>query len=235
MKKTLHKAGTRVVNDLGWLRIHASFRDNNPTDDTRQFGTLCIVDDAMMIPGGRGFTLHPHDNMEIVSWVLSGIDEHNDSKHGINLIAPGGVQLMSAGTGIEHAENNPSEVEPVHMFQIWVKPKVLNIVPRYQTLSLRDFDRVNKLVTFITPDGSNGSLEINQDAYFSITTLDNGESIPYAVRKKGNGLYIMVLFGKATVGGEELTHRDAIGITSTEAIEIKAIQKTEVLIIEMPV
>lgn len=117
MKKTLHKADSRIVNDLGWLRIHASFRDDAALENRKKFGALLIVDDALMIPGGRGFQLHPHQNMEIVSWVLSGTDEHNDSKHGINLIKGGHVQLMSAGMELNTRKTMPRKRNPCTCFR----------------------------------------------------------------------------------------------------------------------
>ena len=234
MKTILHKAETRIVTDLGWLRIHASFRDNSSVEDRQQFGSLLIVDDALMIPGGRGFKLHPHENMEIISWVISGVDEHNDSKHGINLIPAGSVQLMSAGTGIEHAENNSSDTEPVHMFQIWIVPKVIGVSPRYQIKSLHGLDRTNKLLTFISPDGSDGSLIINQDAYLSLSILEKGKSLAYKTHAAGNGVYILVLFGKINIAGTVVANRDAVGIETKDPFEIKSMEKSEILFIEVP-
>jgi quercetin 2,3-dioxygenase len=234
MKKTHHAADTRIVNDLGWLRISASFRENAPTHDRRNFGSLVVVDDALMIPGGRGFKLHPHENMEIISWVLSGTDEHVDSKHGVNLLRSENVQLMSAGTGIQHAENNWSEKEAVHMFQIWVTPKKRNVEPRYQTKSLQGLDRENKLLTFISPDGADGALAINQDAYFSITTLEKGKELSYKMHHAGNGVYIMVLFGEIKAANTKLRHRDALGVETTEPVLIKSLERSEVLFIEIP-
>ncbi len=235
MKTILHKAETRIVNDLGWLRIHASFREDSSIEDRRQFGFLLIVDDALMIPGGRGFKLHPHQNMEIISWVISGVDEHHDSEHGIRLISGGNVQLMSAGTGIEHAENNCSETEPVHMFQIWIAPKAIDVSPRYQTKSLHGMDRTNKLLTFISPDGSNDSLIINQDAYLSLTTMEKGKGLTYKMHNVKNGVYILVLFGKIDAAGTVLCNRDALGIETKGAIEIASMEKSEVLFIEVPI
>ena len=235
MKKLLHKADTRIINDFGWLRISASFRQESPTADRKNFGRLVILDDALMIPAGRGFTLHPHDNMEIISWILSGTDEHHDNTHGINLIGPGEVQLMSAGTGIEHAENNYSETEAVHMFQIWVEPKTLNVKPRYQVKSLANLDRLNKLVTFISPDGADDSLIINQNSYFSIAGLTTEKCIAYRLNQPGNGVYVFVLYGSVQAEGITLSHRDALAVTEADTLLIQANQKSEILFIEVPI
>jgi redox-sensitive bicupin YhaK (pirin superfamily) len=234
MEYIVHKADTRIVNDFGWLRISASFREDAATPDRQRFGTLLIVDDALMIPGGRGFALHPHDNMEIISWVLSGTDEHNGGTDGINLIRSNEVQLLSAGTGIEHAENNLSEQEAVHMFQIWIKPKNHNVAPRYQTKSLTGLDRTNKLLTFISPDGKDSSLVINQDAYVSITALDPGKRLTYEPKLKTNGLYVLVLFGTIELLDLTLSNRDAIAIKVDGPAEVMCKTRSEILFIEVP-
>jgi len=234
MKKMLHKASERIQNDFGWLRIQASFREDGITEDKRRFGKLVIVDDALMIPGGRGFKLHPHENMEIISWVLSGTDEHNDSKNGITLLHGGDVQLMSAGTGIEHAENNHSLTEALHMFQLWIEPSRKGIVPAYQTKSLRNALKPNELLTFVSPTGENDSLVINQQAYLSIVALDAGERLGYTLREKGNGVYIFIVLGHVVVDSTTLFHRDAIGVHSCDHIDVDAKVFSQVLFIEVP-
>jgi redox-sensitive bicupin YhaK (pirin superfamily) len=234
MKKILHKASERIVNDFGWLRIQASFRNDAAREDQKRFGKLVILDDALMIPGGRGFQMHPHDNMEIISWVMSGTDEHNDNKNGIRLLQCGDVQLMSAGTGIEHAENNHSIREAVHMLQIWIEPQQLDIAPKYQVTSLNDIGTLNVLSTFISPDGSNNSLKINQQAYLSIVTLEPARALTYKARQPGNGVYIFMLLGNVTVENTTLGDRDALGIWEFEMVEVKATNLSNILFIEVP-
>jgi redox-sensitive bicupin YhaK (pirin superfamily) len=234
MKKIIHKAKDRINHDLGWLKIQASFRKDAPTSDRNRFGALVILDDAVMIPGGRGFKLHPHDNMEIISWILSGTDEHNDGVNGIALLRDGDVQLMSAGTGIEHAENNHSATEPVHMFQIWIEPKKKNIEPNYQVKSIKNADHLNKLFTFISPDGANNSLTINQQAYLSVVSLEQGNGINYLPYLQTNGVYVFVLSGHVTIGNAALQDRDALAVYPTDLISIEAVRLSEVLLIEIP-
>ncbi len=235
MKKVIHKAEDRINHDLGWLKIQASFRQDVPTTDRNRFGALVILDDAIMIPGGRGFKLHPHDNMEIISWILSGTDEHNDGVNGITLLRDGDVQLMSAGTGIEHAENNNSDTAPVHMFQIWIEPEERNIVPNYQVKSIKNADHLNKLFTFISPDGANHSLIINQQAYLSIVTLEHGKGINYQPNIRTNGVYVFVLSGHVAIENTVLQDRDALAVYPEELISIEAVQLSEILFIEIPV
>jgi quercetin 2,3-dioxygenase len=234
MDKIIHKASDRIQNDFGWLRIQASFREDGKTEDKKRFGKLVILDDALMIPGGRGFELHPHQDMEIISWVLSGTDEHNDSKNGITLLRSGDVQLMSAGTGIEHAENNHSLTEAVHMFQIWIEPGRKKIPATYQTKSLRNLTKVNELLTFISPTGENDSMIINQQAYLSIVVLEAGKSLCYTLKGHANGVYVFVVLGHAIVDATELFHRDAIGLRNVDKVEIEARQFSQILFIEVP-
>jgi quercetin 2,3-dioxygenase len=233
MKQILHRASGRIVNDFGWLRIHASFRDDAASAHQKRFGSLVILDDATMIPGGRGFRLHPHDNMEIISWVLSGTDEHNDSKNGITLLHGGQVQLMSAGTGIQHAENNHSQTEAVHMFQIWIEPGAMGVDPNYQVMTLKD-GVVDQLHTFVSPDGAGDSLRINQQAYLSTLTLSKESSFNYNRHLLTNGVYVFVLVGHVTLNESQLMHRDAMGIPPGFPIALTAVEGSRILFIEVP-
>lgn len=233
MEQILHRASDRIVNDFGWLRIHASFREDASTSHQQRFGALVILDDATMIPGGRGFTLHPHSDMEIISWILSGVDEHNDSKNGITLLKGGQVQLMSAGSGIQHAENNGSETEGVHMFQIWIEPSIKNVKPDYQVKTLKD-NRINELNTFISPDGRNDSLKINQKAYLSTLVLSKESNFEYKRYAPENGVYVFVLTGHVDVNTTRLAHRDAFGIPSGTLLHLNAHETSRILFIEVP-
>jgi quercetin 2,3-dioxygenase len=234
MKYILHKAADRIINDLGWLRIHASFREDANHNDKRRFGKLVILDDATMIPGGRGFKLHPHENMEIISWILSGTDEHNDGENGITLLRDGDVQLMSAGTGIEHAENNYSATVGIHMFQIWIEPAKLDVKPRYQIKSLRSDFKSDELYTFISPTGDQDSLTINQNAYLSLLKLSSEKSTEYKPRVPSNGIFIFIVLGGVSVNDIHLTHRDALGVYPGNPIVLRAIQPSTVLFVEVP-
>jgi quercetin 2,3-dioxygenase len=225
MKCILHKAADRIINDLGWLRIHASFREEADHNDKRRFGKLVILDDATMIPGGRGFKLHPHENMEIISWILSGTDEHNDSENGITLLRDGDVQLMSAGTGIEHAENNYSATVGIHMFQIWIEPAKLDVKPLYQIKSLRSDLKSDELYTFISPTGDEDSLTINQNAYLSLLKLSGDKSTEYKPKAPANGIYIFIVLGSVSVNDIHLTHRDALGVYPGNPVVLTASQQ----------
>jgi quercetin 2,3-dioxygenase len=212
MKKVIHRAETRGLADHGWLKSYHTFSFANYHNANRmRFGLLRVLNDDR-VAAGEGFGQHPHDNMEIISIPLQGSLEHKDSMGNQTVIRPNEVQIMSAGTGVRHSEYNHSKTEEVKFLQIWVFPKERNIKPRYEQKLYPHEERKNKLLTVVSPDHNVGSLWINQDAYFSLTDLDEGKSLNYKINKKGNGVYIFVLEGTIEAGGETLNKRDGMGI-----------------------
>jgi quercetin 2,3-dioxygenase len=234
MKTVIHKANTRGHADHGWLNARHSFSFANYYDPTRvHFGLLRVLNDDTVAPG-MGFGTHPHDNMEIVTIPLSGALEHKDSMGNTEVIKAGEVQIMSAGSGITHSEYNHSKTEEVKLLQIWVFPKTRNIKPRYDQRAYNEEQKKNKFLTIVSPDKTEDTMWINQDAYFSLGSLDAGVAIEYAIRTKGNGAYVFVIEGSVEAGGETLGRRDAMGVSETDKISFKALEKSEVLIIEIP-
>jgi hypothetical protein len=186
-----------------------------------------------VVSGGGGFGTHPHDNMEIVSIPLKGNLGHKDSTGTHAVIKQNDVQIMSAGTGIQHSEKNEHLGEEVRFLQIWILPKERNIKPRYDQKTFNPADRSNKLKTVVAPD-DNDAVWINQDAWFSLGNFENGHSETYEVRKDGNGVYAFVLEGTVTIEGQQLNKRDALGISDLSEIEITAAGDAEILLIEIP-
>ncbi|MBX9853095.1 MAG: pirin family protein [Cytophagaceae bacterium] len=234
MKKVIHKADSRGYADHGWLKTYHSFSFAGYYNPERvQYGLLRVLNDDT-VAGGMGFGKHPHDNMEIVTIPLKGVLEHEDSMGNKKTIQKNEVQIMSAGTGIRHSEYNHSETEEVQLLQVWVFPKEKNIKPRYDQKIFSETERKNKFMTVVSPDTSEGALWINQDAYFSIGDLDSGTALDYKIKKAGNGVYVFLIEGSAEVAGEKLSRRDAIGISETDAINVKATAASTVLLIEVP-
>lgn len=234
MKKIIHRAETRGFADHGWLKSYHTFSFagyNNP--ERMRFGTLRVLNDDS-VAAGMGFGEHPHDNMEIVSIPLKGSLEHNDSMGTSAVIRPNEVQIMSAGTGIKHSEYNHSKEEEVKFLQIWVFPKEKNIKPRYGQKTFLPEDKKNKFKTVVSPEKSEDSIWINQDAYFSLGNLDAGTTVNYKIQKEGNGLYIFVLDGNIEVDGEKLNRRDGMGISDFKDFDVKASSAAEVLLMEIP-
>lgn len=233
MKTVVHKSESRGNANHGWLKSRHTFSFAGYYNPERvHFGALRVLNDDQ-VTGGQGFGTHPHDNMEIVSIPLQGDLEHKDSTGRNEVIRQGDVQIMSAGSGISHSEFNHNSDEEVHFLQIWVFPKKRNIEPRYEQKTYLADDRMNQFQTVVSPEGGT-ALWINQDAYFSMANLDAGTRLKYELKKPGNGIYLFVLNGELDVIGEVLDTRDAIGITDTNEIEIKAKSYAEILVIEVP-
>jgi redox-sensitive bicupin YhaK (pirin superfamily) len=188
------------------------------------------------VDGGMGFGAHPHDNMEIISIPTSGDLEHKDNMGNMQVIRQGDVQVMSAGTGIQHAEKNKNADKPVKFFQIWVFPKEKNVKPRYDQKNFNDDDKHNKLLTVVSPIGSDdGGVQIHQDAWFSLGKLDKDFTTTYQLKNKENGVYAFVIEGDVTINGEKLNRRDGLGITETDSLTIKADNDAVLLLMEVPV
>ena len=233
MKSIYHSADRRGHVSLGWLDSHHSFSFGHYYDPEKtEFGALRVLNDDI-VNGGGGFGKHPHDNMEIVSIPLQGDLEHQDSTGTQAVIKQGDVQIMSAGSGIQHSEKNHSAGDAVNFLQIWIQPKVRNIKPRYDQKTFKVEDRNDKWQTVVAPD-IDSAVWINQDAWFSMSNLGVGKKIQYDLKKKGNGVYLFLIDGRINVENDVLVKRDAIGISETEKINITADSASEILIIEVP-
>jgi quercetin 2,3-dioxygenase len=230
-----YPASTRGTADYGWLKANYSFSFAQWYDPNRvHFGALRVLNDDF-IAAGMGFGTHPHDNMEIVTIPLSGALEHRDSTGGHGIIHTNDVQIMSAGTGIEHSEKNASSSEPVTLFQCWVFPKKENIQPRYDQQTFLPADRVNRWQTVVSPENEKeGGLWINQDARFVLSDMKEGFATSYTLRGQNTGVYVMVISGEVEVDGKVLARRDALGISDTQTVNFLAKKDTELLLIEIP-
>lgn len=233
METLIYKSDQRGITDIGWLfsRHSFSFGDYyNP--EMMGFGMLRVLNDDIVEPG-KGFGTHPHNNMEIISIVLSGSLAHKDSMGHGSAINKDEVQVMSAGTGILHSEFNNSDSEKVNFLQLWIIPKERNIKPRYDQKYFSPDDRLNKFQTIVSGN-NNGTLMINQDAYLSLSKLEDQKSISYKLNKTGNGIYIFMLSGDITFGNNNLKSRDAAAVAGIDELEIKSNGVSELLVIETP-
>jgi quercetin 2,3-dioxygenase len=234
MKTTLYPAKERGNVNLGWLDSFHSFSFGQYHDPKKvHFGALRVVNDDS-IAGGGGFGTHPHDNMEIVTIPLEGKLAHKDSTGNEGIISKGDVQIMSAGTGIRHSEYNASTTEKAKLLQIWVFPKLKNIKPVYGQKTFDLKDRNNKWQVVVSPDAADQALNINQDARFSLAQLDEGKSVSYETKFEGSGVYLFVIDGEVKINDQILQNRDAIGISETDHLEIKASKNANILAIEVP-
>lgn len=235
MKTVVHKAATRGHADHGWLNAYHSFSFAGYYDPERiHFGALRVLNDDT-VAGGMGFGMHPHDNMEIITIPTSGDLEHRDSMGHTQVVSKGDVQVMSAGTGVQHSEKNKNHDREVRLFQIWVFPKKRNVAPRYDQKNFSDADKHNKLLTVVSPLGTDdGGVQIHQDAWFSLGKLDRDFNTTYQLRKKENGVYVFIIEGDVTINGEKLSRRDGMGISETDLVDIEANSDAEILLMEIP-
>lgn len=234
MNTIFHPASERGHANHGWLDTHHSFSFASWYDPSKiHFGALRVLNDDI-VKGGTGFGTHPHDNMEIVSIPLQGALAHKDSTGNEKIINTEDVQIMSAGTGLQHSEYNASKTDPVNFLQIWVFPKISNIKPRYDQKSFDSGKRKNSWQIIVSPDEKDGGLWINQDAVFARTTLDKDVSLNYTTKFNGNGVYLFVIDGSIEVNGQMINKRDGLGISDITGLNIKAITNAEVLAIEIP-
>lgn len=232
--KTIHKAISRGYFNHGWLKTYHTFSFAGYYDKNRvHFGMLRVLNDDIVLPG-EGFGTHPHDNMEIVTIPIYGELAHKDSTGNERVIHENEVQIMSAGSGLTHSEYNASHDREVNLLQIWVFPKEHDIEPRYDQKIFNPELMTNNFLTLVTPEKSDDTLWINQDAYFSIGILDKGKSLEYKMKKSGNGLYVFVMKGNITAADEVLNNRDGMGIEDVDSINITANEESKVLLIDVP-
>jgi len=230
----LHKAETRGNANHGWLNAYHSFSFAswyNP--DRIQFGALRVLNDDT-IAAGMGFGTHPHDNMEIITIPLEGDLAHKDSMGNTEIIKNGDIQVMSAGTGVQHSEFNPNEDQQTKLLQIWLFPNKRNVAPRYQQITLNVADRHNKFSQILSPNAEDEGVWIHQDAWFNMGNFDAGTSTTYNLKKEGNGVYAFILKGNVTINDQELNTRDAMGISDFETLNITANTEAEILLMDIP-
>ena len=234
MTTTFFSAADRGMADYGWLKPNYYFsfcQYHHPSKV--HFGLLRVLNDDFIAGGGK-FQTHPHDNMEIITIPFTGALQHKDSTGGQGIIKAGDVQIMSAGSGVQHSEANASTTEPVTLFQIWIFPKERNITPRYDQKSFDINNSINQWQTIVSPLEAHNALWINQHAVLSQTKLTAGNSISYQNSFTGNGVFLVNINGQATVNDIVLQKRDAIGIAQADNFTITAINDTELLAIEIP-
>lgn len=230
----LHKADSRGDANHGWLHSKHTFSFANYYNPERMhFGVLRVLNDDT-VSGGKGFGAHPHDNMEIISIPLEGDLEHKDSMGNVTVIRNGDVQVMSAGTGIQHSEYNKNSDKQVKFLQIWVFPHKKNVTPRYDQVTLKRDERHNTFQQILSPNADDAGVWIHQNAWFHLAQFDANHSQVYKMKDKANGLYVFNLNGDITVNNQTLNKRDGYGIWNVDEVSIKANSAAEFLLMEVP-
>jgi quercetin 2,3-dioxygenase len=228
----IHDRNVRGNTKISWLNSYHTFSFGNFYDPNRMgFRSLRVINDDRVAPGA-GFGAHSHQNMEIITYVLSGELEHKDSLGNGEIIKPGDAQIMSAGTGITHSEYNPSESNPVHFLQIWILPNRKGIKPRYEQRSFAPEERRGQLRLIVAPDGREGAVTIYQDVELYVADLEPGNEISYSV-KPDRYAWVQVAQGNLTLNDESLQAGDGVQISGAEDLTLRADTGAEVLIFDL--
>ena len=236
MKIQIYPASERGKASFGWLEANFSFSFGsyyNP--DKVQFGMLRVLNDDK-IAAGAGFGKHPHENMEIITIPLEGSLKHQDSMGSDGLIKFGEVQVMNAGTGVEHSEMNGSKTENAKTLQIWIFPQILDVTPRYDQKAFDLEANKNSFVTLVEPYDKHTSdaLWVYQQTYFNLGIFEQDKIAYYQTKIVGNGLYIFLIEGSIEIDGQTINRRDALGITEAGEVTITCLKQSTILIIEVP-
>jgi redox-sensitive bicupin YhaK (pirin superfamily) len=231
------RASERYHADHGWLRTWHHFSFNDYFDPTNvSFGPLRVFNDDIVAPAS-GFPPHPHRDMEIVTYVLAGELEHEDNQGNRGRIRPGEVQVMSAGTGIVHAERNPSPDTPLHLLQIWIVPRRRGLEPRWEQQSFPAAARRGTLLPVVTPAGTAAAgpsrLQIDQDATIFVAALDPGQGLRHAAAA-GRRAYAFAIAGSLDVAGTRLAAGDQARLTAAGELSIRAETAAELILIDLP-
>ena len=233
-KNILYPAGSRGGSDSDWLTSRFSFSFANWHDPERMgFGALRVLNDDIIAPG-KGFGMHSHSNMEILTIVTKGILTHRDSLGTLGTLGIHDVQLMSAGNGIIHSEYNASDTETLELFQIWIEPRANGGIANYQQKSF-SLDNLNQVEVLASRDGKDGSLIINQDAQVGRIRLQRLREYLYTKNDPKNAVFIFVISGTVTIENNLLNARDAISCSGSADIFLDANEACDLLLIEVPV
>jgi len=232
MKTTLRKSADRGHANHGWLDSHHTFSFADYYDPAHMgFRSLRVINEDRVAAGG-GFPTHPHRDMEIFTYVVSGALEHKDSMGNGRQLQPGQIQLMSAGSGVAHSEFNPSRSEPAHFLQIWIKPRAHGLQPSYTEWHPSPESETSPKVLVISPDGRDNSATIHQDADVYRIRLKAGEGIGHHVAP-GHGLWLQLIHGEVSANGETLTAGDAISTDESGEFRIAATSDAEAILFDL--
>jgi redox-sensitive bicupin YhaK (pirin superfamily) len=216
----------------GWLDTHHTFSFAGYLDPQQMgFRDLRVINEDRVEPGA-GFGRHPHNDMEIVTYVLDGALEHEDSMGNGTVIRPGELQRMSAGTGITHSEWNHSKSAPVHFFQIWIVPGERGIEPGYEQKVFPEEERRGRLRLLATQDGADGSLTIHQDVRLYGALLEGGESVTHTLAPDRHA-WVQNVRGELRLNGEVLQAGDGAAVSDESALTIEAAAPTELLLFDL--
>ena len=223
----------RFHAEHGWLsaRWHFSF-DTYHDPANRNWGPLRVFNDDVVQPG-QGFPPHPHRDMEIVTVVLQGALEHQDNQGNKGVLRPGDVQVMSAGTGIQHSESNHSSTEPLHLLQLWLLPRTERLRPRWDQRKFPASDRRGKLLPVVSSGDVPGTLPIDQEAIIFLASISSGDTVVHR-SVRGRKAYLFVISGGLKLNGVALTAGDQARIADETELALAAVSESEIIFLDLP-
>jgi redox-sensitive bicupin YhaK (pirin superfamily) len=229
---TVRPASSRGHTDIGWLDSRHSFSFGDYHDPAHMgFRSLRVINDDKVEPA-RGFGMHGHRDMEIITYVLEGELAHKDSLGNGETLRPGEVQVMTAGTGIRHSEFNPSESQGVHLYQIWIQPRRAGLTPAYGQRAFDGAGRRGAWQVVASGLGASGALAINADAEVLLASVAPGQSIERALGK-GRHAWVQVMRGSAEVNGRPLSEGDGAAVSEEGAITVRGVDQAEVMLFDL--
>ena len=218
--------------DAGWLSTYWHFSFSDYYDPKNMNWSVLRVFNDDVIKGGGGFDMHPHRDMEIITYVLSGQLEHQDHLGNRGIVHPGEVQVMSAGRGIEHAEYNASPDTPVHLMQLWILPRHRGNEPRWEQRRFTPGQRSGRLLPIVSDGVLPDTLKIDQDAAIFVASLKPGQQVKH--RNRGSHAYLFVIEGKASLNGQPLNQGDQARVAGEPELAINAIENSELILLDLP-
>jgi redox-sensitive bicupin YhaK (pirin superfamily) len=234
MPNIIFPASERGKKDIGWLQSNFTFSFSSYYHPLKNgFGLLKVFNDDFVEPG-KGFGIHPHTNMEIISIMLAGNMNHKDSMGYSEVVEKDWVQIMSAGSGLRHEEYNVGN-DRVNFLQIWIEPKLQNITPRYQRRYFPEANRKNELQTVVSNEEGQQHCWINQNAKISLGYFDAGAQVTYSLNPLNKGVFIFCIDGSLQINDQPVPQRDAIGFWETGSINIQAKDESRFIVIEAPI
>ncbi len=229
--KVIRRSDERGHANHGWLDSYFTFSFAEYFDPQwLGFRSLRVINDDLILPS-RGFGTHPHRDMEIISYVLSGALQHRDSLGHGRVIRAGEFQYLAAGSGVEHSEFNPSTTEATRLLQIWIKPDTLGVKPRYAERQFTQAE-TGRLHLVASPTGRDGSMEIHQDADLLLGKLEARQSVKHPLAANRHA-WIHVAEGEATINGAKLSGGDAVALSGETHVEISATKPSQVLLFDL--
>ena len=233
MNSILRKAEDRGAADFGWLKSAHTFSFGRYFDSRHMgFGVLRVINEDRVAPG-KGFDAHPHKDMEILSFVVDGALEHQDSMGNGSVIRPGELQRMSAGTGVVHSEYNASKTDPVHFLQIWIQPRENDLAPGYEQKHFPTAERQGKFRLIASPSGRDGALSLAQDVELFSSILQGGDEMTYPLRR-GRAGWLQAVRGSLEVNGDLVTAGDGLAFERDGAISLSTDEDAEILFFDLP-